>query len=115
MNAPTFILAIAIAAAGAANASTTFHPSNDESGTTVHVVPGTLTKGEREALDRAEASTVDSNWVYRSEEAGWDPRPHSYEFRGGRLEHTDRIPHDTPQPAADSNAESALYRYLERG
>lgn len=116
MKAPISILAIAaLAVASAANASTTFHPSNDEAGTTVHVVAGTLTKSEREALDRAEAPAADSNWVYRGEEAGWDLAPHSYEFRGGRLEHTDRIPHDAPLPGIDTNADSALYRYLERG
>lgn len=117
MKTPVLTLAIVAIAAGisAANASTTFHPSNDEPGTTVHVSPGTITKAEQESLDRAETASAQSDWVYRGEEAGWELRPHSYGFRGGRLEHTDRIPHDTPTPATDNKAGTALYEYLERG
>ena len=112
----TTILALAIAAAttaGTAIASTTFHPSSDEPGTTVHVVPGTITKAERESLDRPEAASAQSEWVYRGGEAGWELSPHSYDLRGGRLEHTDRIPHDTPTPAYN-RAGSTIYQQLER-
>lgn len=117
MKAPILVLAFA-AALGAitsgASASSTFHASSDETGSTMHVVPGTLTKTERETLDRIELANADPNWVYRGEEAGWELRPHSYEIRRGRLAHTDRIPHDTPKPAAGTQADAALYRQLER-
>lgn len=117
MKSPILFFAIAAigTVAAAANASAVFHPSNDEAGTAVHVVPGTITKAEREALDHAQALSAGSEWVYRGEEAGWELKPHSYEFRGGRLVHSDRIPHDTPNPANDRTADSELYRYLERG
>ena len=113
----TTILALAITAisttVGTAIASTTFHPSSDEPGTTVQVVPGTITKAERESLDRAEAATAQGDWVYRGGEAGWELSPHSYDFRGGRLEHSDRIPHDTPTPVLN-RAGSTIYQQLER-
>jgi hypothetical protein len=116
MKTPVLILAIATvaAAAGAVDASSTFHPSNDEGGTTVHVVPGTISRAEREALDRAQAQNADSNWVFRGEEAGWELSPHSFDVRAGRLVHTDRIPHDIPAPTKDSAADPSPYRSLER-
>lgn len=113
MKAPVLAIAIAVLAAAAnpANATATFHEANNEAGGTVHVVPGTITRLEREALERAELASADPNWAYRGEEAGWELVPHSYEFRGGRLEHSDRIPHDAAPSVANGNVD---YRHLER-
>lgn len=114
----TPIIAIALAAIAtaslAAAADSTFHPSNDEGGTAVHVVRGTLTQAQRMELDRAEAIAADPDWIYRGEEAGWELAPHSYDFRGGSLVHTDRIPHDTPAPRNEPAKDREFYRALER-
>ena len=83
--------------AAVANASSTFHPSNDEAGTENHVSPGTRSKAQRAESEGAEARP-DPNWTFAGEAAGWVLREHSYDLRGGRIIHTDDFPHDTTKP-----------------
>lgn len=89
----------------AANASSTFHPANNESGSLTHSVPGTLSKGERAALDRIDAQRIDPLWIQSGGEAGWELRPHTYDFRNGKLVHTDKLAHDTTRPSSDSQTD----------
>ena len=96
-------------------ASSTFHASGDEAGTITHVIPGQLSRAEREALNRIEAQRVDPLWVYVGEEGGWELRPHSYDFRSGTLIHTDKFDHDSARPNLETQPENPLYTYLERG
>ena len=44
------------------------------------------------------APTADDSWEYQAGDAGWQLRQHRYDFVGGRLVHTDNIPHNTPKP-----------------
>lgn len=96
-------------------ASSTFHASNDESGTVTHVIAGQLSRAERDALDGIEAQRVDPLWVYVGEEGGWELRPHSYDFRSGALIHTDNFDHNTAPPTLEAQPENPVYTYLERG
>lgn len=96
-------------------ASSTFHASSDESGTTTHVVAGQLSRAERDVLNGIEAQRVDPLWVYAGEEGGWELRPHSYELRSGTLVHTDKFDHDTARPDLETQPENPVYTYLERG
>lgn len=108
------ILAIVFASAtGFAGAADVFHPSKDEPGTVNHVVPGKLTRAERDAAERLAIARTDNQWEFLGEEAGWSLRPHGYAIREGRVAHDDPFSHDTPKPRLDSIAANT-YRTLER-
>ena len=96
----------------AANASSTFHPANNESGSVTHSVPGTLSMAERTALDRIEAQRIDPHWIWIGGEAGWELRPHTYDIRNGKLVHSDKLAHDTPRPSIDGQPDP--YSELKR-
>lgn len=98
---------------GFAGAADVFHPSNDETATANHVVPGKLTRAQLVAAERLSVDRADKQWVFLGEEAGWSLRPHGYAFRQGRLVHNDSFSHDTPKPRLDSIAANT-YRALER-
>ncbi len=113
-----YLIAIVVASIGAAlpaAASSTFHATNDEPGSLNHVVPGTLTRAQRHELNRIESQVEDPLWAFTSEEGGWELRPHTYDFRDGRLRHTDAFAHDRPRPTDASDTDNPIYRYLERG
>lgn len=114
MKSRLTILAIGATAlmALAANATSTFHQTNDETGSLIHAVPGVLSKGERAALDRIDAQRIDPLWIQNGGEAGWELRPHTYDFRNGKLVHTDKLAHDTPRPSIDSQPDP--YSELKR-
>jgi len=104
-----YLLSAATAAATSmsAMADATFHPTNDEAGAINHVVPGKLTRAERQALEQAEAAHKDALWAFAGEEAGWELRQHAYSFSGGRMVHADDIPHDAPRSRFDPSDTSA--------
>lgn len=110
----TFLAIGTTAFALAAGASSTFHPANNETGSITHAVPGKLTNTEQAALDRLEAQRIDPLWIQTPGEGGWQLRQHSYDFRNGRLVHTDTFAHDTPRPSIASQPDLPIYRELER-
>ena len=111
LRLPLAAAAVALASLGA-NATDVFHPANNEPGSINHVVPGTLTRAERAALDAKSQPGRDPFSVYAGEEGGWQLKQHAYALSNGRLVHADQIPHDTKAPvftAADAAATEALY------
>ncbi|MEO5693476.1 MAG: hypothetical protein ABIQ72_10155 [Usitatibacter sp.] len=104
MKTRTTLFATTLAAAMmlpfAASATSTFHPANNEAGTVNHVVAGTLSRAERDAIEKADAQRANSAWTYTGGEGGWELRQHSYALRAGKVIHTDDIAHDTPRPVA---------------
>lgn len=106
----TIPLAVAVVlslSAGAAVADKTFHPSKDEAGTVMHVVPGTKSRAQIEA-DRNEADrnaaarnvVTPDEWRYAGGE--WELVQHAYAFRNGKLVHVDKFDHSTPKPSLAS-------------
>ena len=101
---PVAVAIVLSLSAGAAVADQTFHPSKDETGTIMHVVPGTKSRVQVDA-ERIEAAKKDvtaDGWRYVGGETGWELVQHAYEFRSGKLVHTDKIDHSTPKPSLAS-------------
>ncbi len=106
----TIPLAVAVVlslSAGAAIADQTFHPSKDEVGTIMHVVPGTKSRAQVDIDRRATATNVvvSDGWRYVGGDTGWELIQHAYAFRGGKLVHVDNIDHSTPKPSLTSIVE----------
>lgn len=83
------------------------HPAGNESGTVYHGPQYAKTDGRWTRADtwntpsRALLSpTADDGWEFIGGESGWQLRQHGYDFRNGRLAHTDNLPHDTPKPGS---------------
>ena len=101
---PVAVAIVLSLSAGAAVADQTFHPSKDETGTIMHVVPGTKSRAQVDAerIQAAKNDVATNGWRYVGGESGWELVQHSYEFRGGKLVHTDKIDHSTPKPSLAS-------------
>lgn len=99
----------------AAVAKSTFHVDRTETGTMNHVIPGTASRAQVIAGDSDAAARLDRQWEYLGGEAGWQLRPHSYEFRDGKRVHTDSFDHSSRRLPLDRQVDSPVYRYLERG
>lgn len=86
--------------AGEAAADQTFHPSKDETGTIMHIVPGLKSRAQVSAEQTAPAKkeVFTDGWRYVGGDTGWELVPHAYAFRGGKLLHIDNIDHSTPKP-----------------
>lgn len=113
MNLKYTLAVIFASAAGFAGAADVFHPSNDETGTVNHAIPGTAARIERRAPDQPGTLSADKQWVFMGEEAGWAPQLHGFMLEEGRVVHNDPFSHDAPKPQLDSIAAST-YRALER-
>ena len=113
MKLKSALALILTSTAGFAGAADVFHPSKDETATANHVVPGKLTRAQRDAEERLATDRADNQWVFLGEEAGWSLRPHGYAWQQGRIVHNDPFSHDTPKPRLDSIA-AITYRTLER-
>ena len=103
----TIPLAVAVVlslSTGAAIADQTFHPSKDEVGTIMHVVPGTKSRAQVDVDRRATAANgvVTDGWRYVGGDTGWELVQHAYAFRNGKLLHIDNIDHSTPKPSLAS-------------
>ncbi len=104
----TLVTAIGVAAligSGFAMATDTAHPVNNESGSAYHGAEYGKVDGKLARVDswnmRAGTGTVpnaNDSWEFVPGEAGSQLRQHRYDFVGGRLVHTDTIPHNTPRP-----------------
>lgn len=102
----TVAISLSLLAGGAA-ADQTFHPSKDETGTVMHVIPGLKSRAqldaERTAIAKNEVSK--DGWRYVGGDTGWELVQHAYAFRGGKLVHADNIDHNTPKPTLTSIVE----------
>ena len=103
----TIPLAVAVVlslSTGAAIADQTFHPSKDEVGTIMHVVPGVKSRAQVGVDPSATAvnGAVSDGWRYVGGDTGWELIQHAYAFRGGKLVHVDNIDHSTPKPSLAS-------------
>lgn len=101
---PVAVAAVLSLSTGAAIADQTFHPSKDEVGTIMHVVPGVKSRAQVD-VDRRATATNDvatDGWRYVGGETGWELVQHAYAFRGGKLLHIDNIDHGTPKPSLAS-------------
>lgn len=100
--------------AGTVFADQTFHPSNDEPGTIMHVIAGTKSRAQVETrrIEVANNGVAGDGWRYVGGEAGWELVQHAYDFRAGKLVHTDSIDHSTPRPSIAS-IEQARKQYLD--
>lgn len=117
MNIRNSILSAAFAAMFvpmAAVADSTFHVDRSEAGTTNHVAPGTLTRAQVITAN-ADQARFDPDWEFLGGEAGWELRPHAYEFRAGKLVHADSFDHASRRAPLDQQADNPVYSYLERG
>ena len=99
----TIPIGVAVAlslSAGAAVADQTFHPSNDETGTIMHYVPGTKsrTAAQVEGIEALKNSKTADGWRYVGGDTGWELIQHAYDFRNGKWVHADKIDHSTPKP-----------------
>lgn len=65
---------------------------HSDEGSSVYLASAAPAQMQRPVRPQLVASG-DPMWVFNGE--GWEPRQHSYAFSGGRLVHTDRIPHDS--------------------
>ncbi len=90
--------------ASAAFATQTFHPSKDEVGTIMHVVPGIKSRAHvnAERISIAKNDITADGWRYVGGETGWELVQHAYAFRNGKLVHIDTIDHSTPKPSLAS-------------
>lgn len=103
----TIPLAVALGlsvSAGTAVADQTFHPSNDETGTIMHVVPGTKSKAQikAEQIASAKINVTSDGWRYVGDETGWELVQHAVDFRDGKWVHADKFDHNTPKPSLAS-------------
>ena len=103
----TIPLAVALGlsvSAGTAVADQTFHPSNDETGTIMHVVPGTKSKAQikAEQIASAKINVMSDGWRYVGDETGWELVQHAVDFRDGKWVHADKFDHNTPKPSLAS-------------
>ena len=101
---PVAVAVVLSLSAGAAFADQTFHPSKDEVGTIMHVVPGNKSRAQVNAEQFATArnDVTADGWRYVGGETGWELVPHAYAFRGGKWLHIDNIDHSTPKPSLAS-------------
>ena len=97
---PVAVAVILSLSTGAAIADQTFHRSNDEIGTIMHVVPGIKSRSEV-----AKNDTTADGWRYVGGDTGWELIQHAYAFRNGKLLHIDNIDHSTPKPSLASIVE----------
>ena len=101
---PVAVAVVLSLSAGAALADQTFHPSKDEVGTIMHVVPGTKSRAQvnAEQITTAKNDVTADGWRYVGGETGWELVQHAYAFRSGKLVHIDNIDHSTPKPSLAS-------------
>ena len=106
---PVAVAVVLSLSAGSAIADQTFHTSNDETGTIMHVVPGTKSRvqveSERIASERNEAANnavTAATWRFVSDETGGEIVQHAYDFRNGKLAHSDKFDHGSPKPTLAS-------------
>ena len=101
---PVAVTVVLSLSAGAALADQTFHPSKDEAGTTMHVVPGVKSRAQVDAerIEAAKSDVTADGWRYVGGETGWELVQHAYQFRNGKLVHVDKIDHTTPKPSLAS-------------
>lgn len=101
---------------GTALAADTAHPANNEAGSVYHGAEYAKVDGKFVRVDSWNMRTgaviapiADDGWERIDGEAGWQLRPHRYDFVNGRLVHTDTLPHDTARPKVTADAET-FYR-----
>ena len=101
---PVAVAVVLSLSAGAALADQTFHPSKDEVGTIMHVVPGIKSRAQvnAEQIATAKNDVTADGWRYVGGETGWELVQHAYAFRGGKLLHIDNIDHSTAKPSLAS-------------
>ena len=101
---PVAVAVVLSLSAGAAFADQTFHPSKEEDGTIMHVVPGTKSRAQvnAEQIAAAKKDVTADGWRYVGGETGWELVQHAYAFRSGKLVHIDNIDHSTPKPTIAS-------------
>ncbi|MBL0121633.1 MAG: hypothetical protein IPP88_02530 [Betaproteobacteria bacterium] len=90
--------------AGIAVADQTFHASNDEPSSVMHIVPSTETRTQIDA-GRNEATKEPATfhgWRYVNSDTGWELVQHAYEFRNGKWVHADKLGHNPPKPSPAS-------------
>ncbi len=116
---PVAVAVVLSLSAGAAVADQTFHPSNDETGTIMHSVPGTESRMQldTERNEAAKSIVTTDGWRYVGGDTGWELVQHDYEFRNGTLAHTDKCDHRiTPKPSLASIEQGRkLYQDLYSG
>lgn len=108
-----FILALVSASIPAAFANTGITWTGGEQGFEFHVMPSTKSRAdvqkELEAF-RKNPVTADGATLVGGE---YIPPQHSYAFQGGKLVHTDTLPHNTPKPSLMmTEAERQLFKEL---
>ena len=86
---PATVAVVLSLSAGAAVANQTFHPSNDEVGTIMHLVPGTTSRAQSDAerIAIAKNDLTADGWRYVGGDTGWELVQHAYAFRGGKWLH----------------------------
>ena len=96
---------VTLMSAGLSIAADSAHAANNESGSVYHGAEYGKVNGKLARVDAwntqgstGNAPTADDGWEYSAGDAGWQLRQHRYDLVGGRLVHTDSIPHDTPRP-----------------
>lgn len=115
----TLLIAMGVATligSGIVTAAGTAHPANNEAGSVYHGAEYGKVDGKRVRTDSWNLRTgaviapiAGDGWERVDGEAGWQLRQHRYDFRNGRLVHTDTLPHDTARPEVTADAES-FYR-----
>ena len=96
-----FVPALAGAAIPAAFANTGSAPVSGEQGFETHPTQSTKSRADvqRELADfRKNPRTADGG-MFTQGEAGYIAPQHSYDFKGGRLVHSDNIDHSQPKPS----------------
>ena len=96
-----FALALAGAAIPAAFASNGSAPMRGEQGFETHAMQSTWSRADvqRELADFRKNPMTAEGGTFTQGETGYVFPQHSYDFKGGKLVHSDNIAHNTPRPA----------------
>ena len=108
-----FALALAGAAIPAAFANSGSAPVRGEQGFETHAMQSTRSRADvqRELADFRRNPMTAEGGMFTQGETGYVFPQHSYDFKGGKLVHSDTIAHNTPKPSLTMTpAERLQYR-----
>lgn len=108
MKQTIIVLVLALAGLSAGAQAQIYNPDNDSQAFFASNVPLAAAPERPTGVTPIGTVSPDGHYVFTGGERGWDARPHSYTFVGGRLVHTaDCLSMDEPKPqltAADFEA-----------
>lgn len=98
---PVALLSSLTVAAGVAFAAEPAYPTNPERYYSAPQVPTARTRAEvnMELQDFRKNPVTADGWQFVGGEREWARIPHSFDFAGGKLTHSDQFDHNQPKPS----------------